>query len=51
MISLKWLDGVDAEIKRSSNQLDREKFEQSKVEHKDKMKLEDKKIKKSNSPK
>lgn len=44
-------DGVDAEIKRGSNQLEREKFEQSKVEHKDKMNLEEKKIKKSNSPK
>ena len=39
-------DGVDAEVKRSKNQLDREKFEQSKIEHKDKMDLEDKKIKK-----
>ncbi len=39
-------DGVDAEIKRGKNQLDREKFEQSKVEHKDKMELENKKIKK-----
>ena len=37
-------DGVNAEIQRGKNQLDREKFEQSKVEHKDKMKLEDKKI-------
>jgi hypothetical protein len=39
-------DGVNAEIQRGKNQLDREKFEQSKVEHKDKMKIEDKKIKK-----
>ena len=44
-------DGVDAEIKRGAIQLDREKFEQSKVEHKDKMKIEDKKIKKQNSSK
>jgi hypothetical protein len=44
-------DGVDAEIRRSASQLEREKFEQSKIEHSDKMKLEDKKIKKSNSPK
>lgn len=39
-------DGLDADIKRSASQLEREKFEQSKVEHKDKMALEDKKIKK-----
>lgn len=39
-------NGVDAEIKRGKNQLDREKLEQQKVEHKDKMKLEEKKIKK-----
>lgn len=44
-------DGVDADIKRGEAQLEREKFEQSKIEHKDKMKLEEKKIKKSNSPK
>lgn len=44
-------DGVDAEIKRGKNQLEREKFEQSKKEHNDKMKLENKKIKQSNSPK
>lgn len=39
-------DGLDAEVKRGKNQLDREKFEQSKIEHKDKMNLEDKKLKK-----
>ena len=39
-------DGVDADVKRSKSQLEREKFEQSKVEHEDKMKLENKKIKK-----
>ena len=44
-------DGVDAEIKRGKNQLEREIFEQSKVEHKDKMKLEDKKIKKETNNK
>ena len=42
-------DGLDADIKRSKNQLDREKFEQSKVEHKDKMAMENKKIKKTNN--
>tara|TARA_R110000803_G_scaffold205628_1_gene272442 strand:- start:15102 stop:17510 length:2409 start_codon:yes stop_codon:yes gene_type:complete len=41
-------DGVNADIKRSEAQLNREKFEQSKVEHTDKMKLEDKKISQSN---
>lgn len=44
-------DGVKADIERSKNQLDREKFEQSKVEHKDKMKLENKKIEKTNNKK
>lgn len=44
-------DGVDAEIRRNASQLERDKFEQSKIEHKDKMGLEEKKIKKSNSPK
>jgi len=41
-------DGVKADIERSKAQLDREKFEQSKVEHKDKMKLEGKKISSGN---
>ena len=38
-------DGVNADIERSKVQLEREKFEQSKFEHKDKMKLENKKVK------
>lgn len=42
-------DGVNAEIARSKEQLDREKFEQSKVEHKDKMELEKLKVNKSNT--
>ena len=39
-------DGVNAEIQRSKAQLEREKFEQGKIEHRDKMALEDKKLKK-----
>ena len=44
-------DGVNAEIQRDKNQLEREKFEQSKIEHKDKVALENKKISSSNAKK
>jgi hypothetical protein len=40
-------NGVDAEIKRGKNQLDREKLNQLKKEHEDKMALENKKLKKT----
>lgn len=38
-------DGLDADIKRERGQLDRDKLNQSKIEHTDKMKLEREKLK------